>query len=151
MRSRRNRHSHIHVLERSKSKAFLTATARTYLEYVSVSPAKITPLLRAQQSEQKKPREFGAFLVSMAKLKFRRRERSSCKAGFGEMARAYRPYVSVSSRIPTPQMQAQQAKLHHAAHAAHAAAHPAHIRHSRSIVLRCFGDHRLGGDQQTGH
>jgi hypothetical protein len=38
-----------------------------------------------------------------------RRERSSCKAEFGEMARAYTRYVSVSSRIPTPQMQAQQA------------------------------------------
>jgi len=42
--------------------------------------------------------------------RFWRRERSSCKAGFGEMARTYILYVSVSSRIPTPQMRAQQAK-----------------------------------------
>ena len=42
--------------------------------------------------------------------RFWRRERSSCKAGFGEMARTYILYVSVSSRIPTPQMRAQQPK-----------------------------------------
>jgi len=41
--------------ERSESKAFLTAKARTYLSYVSVSPAKITPLSQAQQPEKENP------------------------------------------------------------------------------------------------
>jgi hypothetical protein len=33
--------------ERSESKAFLTAKARAYISYASVSPAKITPLSQA--------------------------------------------------------------------------------------------------------
>ena len=37
--------------ERSESKAFLTVKARAYFSYASVSPAKITPLSRAQQPE----------------------------------------------------------------------------------------------------
>jgi hypothetical protein len=41
--------------ERSESKAFLTAKARAYDQYASVSPAKITPLSRAQQPEKENP------------------------------------------------------------------------------------------------
>jgi len=41
-------------------------------------------------ARKRKPRGGGVFRAGLAKLSFRRRERSSCKAGFGEMARSIR-------------------------------------------------------------
>jgi hypothetical protein len=41
-------------------------------------------------ARKRKPRGGGVFRAGQAKLSFHRRERSSCKAGFGEMARSIR-------------------------------------------------------------